>query len=226
MDEMSFRFDSDWQRNLYERFISEIRALDWESIRRAVEDYGEYQLGLTRDLRPSGNKDPSQLTAQERQRDNAWLFAMLQVTLQEQHLSWGHGTDPQTRADAIVISAHSQPLPEAFVGVIPEDDEDEADEGPEEEYQREIDALDWQELLTLARSPGGCHLGPSSCFTPSRKPLPAPGQELSADPDGRDEAWWEVFQATAVDYSYAAVLRPNAAGGSDIWLEQPARGTD
>jgi hypothetical protein len=105
MSEYQFDFANEEQYQLYERFREELRRLPWEAIRAAVRERGEYRLGLTRELQPDYPADLSQDTVSEPDQRAAWLFALVQVVLQEQHLSLAHRADPATGEDTLWVTA-------------------------------------------------------------------------------------------------------------------------
>jgi hypothetical protein len=105
MSEYRFDFANEQQFTLYEKFREELRRLPWESIRAAVREKGEYRLGLTRELQPVYPADPSLDTVSERDQRAAWLFALAQTVLQEQHFSLAHRADPESGEDALWVTA-------------------------------------------------------------------------------------------------------------------------
>ena len=105
MSAYRFDFANEQQYLLYERFREELRRLPWEAIRAAVREKGEYRLGLTRELQPVYPADPSLATVSERDQRAAWLFALVQVVLQEQHSSLAHRADPESGEDTLWVSA-------------------------------------------------------------------------------------------------------------------------
>ena len=105
MSEYRFDFANEKQWMLYERFREELRRLPWEAIRAAVRENGEYRLGLTRELQPAYPADPSLSTVSERDQRAAWLFALMQVVLQEQQFGLGHRADPESGEDTLWVTA-------------------------------------------------------------------------------------------------------------------------
>jgi hypothetical protein len=105
MSKSQVDFANEQQRRLYEKFREELQSLPWEAIRAAVRENGEYRLGLTRELQPVYPADPSLDTVSEQDQRAAWLFALAQTVLQDQHFSLGHRADPETGEDALWITA-------------------------------------------------------------------------------------------------------------------------
>jgi hypothetical protein len=105
MSEYKFDFANELQFALYERFREELRHLPWGTIRAAVREKGEYRLGLTRELQPVYPADTPLDTVSELDQRAAWLFALAQTVLQEQHFSLAHRADSETGEDALWITA-------------------------------------------------------------------------------------------------------------------------
>src|SRR5438876_10422476 len=104
MAEYSFDFVSQPQRALYERFREQLRGWPWEQIRAGVREKGEYRLGLTRDLQPVPPIDPSPAAVSQRDQRAAWLCALLQVILREQHLGLARRADPESGVEVLWVT--------------------------------------------------------------------------------------------------------------------------
>ena len=105
MSEYKFEFANELQFALYERFREELRCLPWEAIRVAVREKGEYRLGLTRELQPVYPADPPLDRVSEQDQRAAWLFALAQTVLQDQHFSLAHRADPESGDDTLWVTA-------------------------------------------------------------------------------------------------------------------------
>jgi hypothetical protein len=104
MIEFRFDFANEQQCLLYERFRAELQAWPWAAIESLVAEEGEYRLGLTGELQPAYPADPTLDLVSEPDQRAAWLFALVQIVLVEEHLCLSHRPDPASGADTLWVT--------------------------------------------------------------------------------------------------------------------------